>query len=211
MNGDAWIVLIVLVAIMAVLVTDRLSTVVAMGAGLAVLLLSGAVEDEVVLSGLSSPATATIAALYVVAAAVSATGSMTWAIDRVLFGGRQGRQGLARLTSSTAAMSAFVPNTPLVALAAPRVVRWSQRSGRSASRLLMPLSFASILGGVITLLGTSTNLVVSDVLRATGDDELGVFEVTPIGLPVAIAGVLVLMLVAPRLLPERTAAGESST
>ena len=206
MNGDAWIVLIVLVAIMAVLVTDRLSTVVAMGAGLAVLLLSGAAEDDVVLSGLSSPATATIAALYVVAAAVSATGSMTWAIDSVLFGGRQ---GLARLTSSTAAMSAFVPNTPLVALAAPRVVRWSQRSGRSASRLLMPLSFASILGGVVTLLGTSTNLVVSDVLRATGDDELGVFEVTPVGLPVAIAGVLMLMLVASRLLPERTGAGES--
>ena len=206
MSSDAWIVLGVLVAIVAVLATDRLSTVVAMGSGLAVLLLAGAVEDDVVLSGLSSPATATIAALYVVAAAVSATGAMTWIIDRVLFGGRR---GLGRLTASTAAMSAFVPNTPLVALAAPRVVRWAQRSGRSASRLLMPLSFASILGGVITLLGTSTNLVVSDVLRNAGADELGIFEVTPVGLPVAVIGVALLMLVAPRLLPERTAAGES--
>lgn len=209
MSADAWIVLVVLGAIVVVLATDRLSTVVAMGSGLVVLLLTGAVDDDVVLSGLSSPATATIAALYVVAAAVSATGSMTWVTDRVLFGDRPGVAGLGRLTASTAAMSAFVPNTPLVALAAPRVIRWSQRAGRSASRLLMPLSFASILGGVVTLLGTSTNLVVSDVLRSTGEDELGVFEVTPVGLPVAAVGVLLLMVVAPRLLPDRTAAGDS--
>ena len=206
MTTDAWIVLAVLVAVVAVLAADRMSTVVAMGSGLGVLLLTGAVDDDVVLSGLSSPATATIAALYVVAAAVSATGAMTWVIDRVLFGGRR---GLGRLTTSTAAMSAFVPNTPLVALAAPRVVRWAQREGQPASRLLMPLSFASILGGVVTLLGTSTNLVVSDVLRGAGGDELGIFEVTPVGLPVALVGVLLLVVVAPRLLPERTTAGES--
>ncbi len=73
----------------------------------------------------------------------------------------------------------------------------------------MPLSFASILGGVVTLLGTSTNLVVSDVLRASGAEELGIFEVTPVGLPVAVVGLVVLVVVAPRLLRERTAAGES--
>jgi di/tricarboxylate transporter len=206
MSGDAWLVLAVLVGVVVAMATDRLSTVTAMGGGLAVLLVTGAIDDDVALSGLSSPATATIAALYVVAAAVTTTGAMTWLIDRVLFGGRG---GLVRLAGSTAAMSAFVPNTPLVALAAPRAVRWSRGSGQSASRLLMPLSFASVLGGVITLLGTSTNLVVSDVLRATGEDELGVFEVTPVGLPVAVVGVVVLVLVAPRLLRHRTAAGES--
>jgi di/tricarboxylate transporter len=206
MATEAWVVLGVLVGILAVLATDRVSPPLAMGGGLTVLLLVGAVDDDVVLSGLSSPATATIAALYVIAAAVSATGAMTWVVDRLLFG-RRG--GLPRLVGAIAGMSAFVPNTPLVALAAPRVVRWSRANGTSASRLLMPLSFASILGGVVTLLGTSTNLVVSDVLRAGGDEPLDVFEITPIGLPVAVLVGALLVLVAPRLLRERTPAGAS--
>ncbi len=206
MSADAWVVLAVLVAILAALATDRVSTVVGMGGGLAVLLVVGAVDDGVVLSGLSSPATATIGALYVVAAAISLTGAMSSLIDKLLFG-RKG--GVGQLSAATAAISSFVPNTPLVALAAPRVVRWARRNGVSASRLLMPLSFASILGGVITVLGTSTNLVVSDMLLAGGGEPLGVFEITPIGLPVALAGVAMLVLVAPRLLRERTPAGES--
>src|SRR5690606_28387250 len=118
------------------------------------------------------------AALYVVAAAVSATGAMSWVLDTLLFG-RRG--GLARLGFATLAVSPWIPNTPLVALAAPRVVRWSRRHGISASRLLMPLSFASVLGGVVTLLGTSTNLVVSDILGDTDEGALGVFEITPVG------------------------------
>jgi di/tricarboxylate transporter len=203
-SADAWVVLGVLVAILIALATDTLNPVVAMGGGLTVLLLTGTVADDVVLSGLSSPATATIAALYVVAGAVSATGAMTLIVDRLLFG-RTG--GVLRLVASTAAMSAFVPNTPLVALAAPRVVRWSRSAGRSASRLLMPLSFASILGGVITMLGTSTNLVVSDVLRSSGDEPLGIFEITPIGLPVAAVGIAIMALTAPFLLRDRTPAG----
>ena len=117
-----------------------------------------------------------------VAAAIAATGAMSWLVDTLLFG-RKG--GMARLSTATAAMSSFVPNTPLVALAAPRVVRWARGHGVSSSRLLMPLSFASILGG------------------------LGIFEVTPVGLPVAIVGVIVMIGVVPRLLRERTSAGDS--
>ena len=104
-------------------------------------------------------------------------------------------------------MSAVVPNTPLVAMFAPRVVRWSQRNGVNASRYLMPLSFASMLGGVITLIGTSTNLVVSDLLSQAGEEPLGVFEITVVGLPVAIVGVIVLSTIGARLLPERIARG----
>jgi di/tricarboxylate transporter len=206
MSSDAWLVLIVLIATLVLMATDRVSTVVGMGGGLIVLLMVGAIDEQVALSGLSSPAAVTIGALYVVAAAIAATGAMSWLVDTLLFG-RRG--GLARLSTATAGMSSFVPNTPLVALAAPRVVRWARRTGVSSSRLLMPLSFASILGGVVTLLGTSTNLVVSDVLRASGADGLGIFEVTPVGLPVAIVGVIVMIGVVPRLLRERTSAGDS--
>ncbi len=206
MSSDSWLVLVVLIAVVAVMVIGRGPVVAVMGGGVGVLLLTGAVDDRTALSGLSSPATATIAALYIVAGAVSTTGALAWPLDRALFGGRG---GLARLAGATAAMSSFVPNTPLVALAAPRVVRWSRLTGASASRVLMPLSFASIFGGVITLLGTSTNLVVSDSLRQAGERPLGVFEVTPVGLPVAVVGIGLMVVLAPRLLRDRTPAPAS--
>jgi di/tricarboxylate transporter len=120
-----------------------------------------------------------------------------------------GRGSLLRLTGATAAMSAVVPNTPLVALFAPRVVRWARRTGYRASQFLMPLSYASVLGGVITLIGTSTNLVVSDVLRNGGYEPLDMLEMTPAGLPVAAVGVAILAIVAPRLLPVREPGSES--
>ncbi len=110
------------------------------------------------------------------------------------------------LAAVTAGASSVVPNTPLVAMFAPRVVRWSQLNGVSASRYLLPLSFASVLGGVITLIGTSTNLVVSDLLSRSGEEPLGVLEITVVGLPVAVVGVGVLSTIGMRLLPERAAA-----
>jgi di/tricarboxylate transporter len=176
----------------------------------------------------------TIAALYVLAGAATLTGALSPVIDRVLDGRRPRADGpppmsesmldrpeiddnqrsrLVRLSGVTAGMSAFIPNTPLVALAAPRIVTWCRRNGRSASLLLMPLSFASVLGGVITVIGTSTNLVISDLLVDAGGEPLGVFEMTPVGLPVAIVGVGVLMLTAPVILRTRrspTAAASTS-
>jgi di/tricarboxylate transporter len=206
MSAEAWLVLTVVAGVVVLLATDRCSPVIGLGGGVLALLVTGAIDDTTALSGLASPATATIALLYVVAAGIAATGALSWLLDRMLFG-RSGT--IARLATAMAAMSAFVPNTPLVALAAPRAVRWSRAAGRSASHLLMPLSYASILGGVITVLGTSTNLVVSDALRRADGEPLGVFEITSVGLPVAIVGVLVMSATAPMLLRERTAAGDS--
>jgi di/tricarboxylate transporter len=206
MSGDAWIVLVVVAGIVVLLAFDRCSTVVGLGGGVLTLLVVGAIDDTTALSGFGSPATATIALLYVAAAGIAATGALSWLLDRILFG-RSGTIG--RLATVTAAMSALVPNTPLVALAAPRVMRWSRSSGTSASRLLMPLSYASILGGVITVLGTSTNLVVSDALRRADGAALGVFEITRVGLPVAIVGVAVMAGTVPFLLRSRTPASES--
>jgi di/tricarboxylate transporter len=206
MTADSWITLAVLVATVAVMLTDRYPIVMVMGAAVVALLFTDVIDESTALSGFASTAPATIAALYVLAGAAAATGALGGVVDRVL---ADGRGGMIRLTSATAAMSAVVPNTPLVALFAPRVMRWARRTGRSASTYLMPLSYAGVLGGVITLIGTSTNLVVSDVLRTTGEEPLSMFEMTPAGLPVAVAGVGLLALVAPRLLPEREAADES--
>jgi di/tricarboxylate transporter len=116
---------------------------------------------------------------------------------------RAARWRLTRVTTAAAALSSVLPNTPLVALAAPRVVAWGRRTGHSPSTYLMPLSFAAVLGGVVTVIGTSTNLVVSDLLVAAGGEPLGVFEVTGVGLPVAAVGVAVLIVTAPSLLRHR--------
>jgi di/tricarboxylate transporter len=209
-TADEWITLIVLVGTFGVLATERLPAVAGMGAAVGVLLLAGVVDQSEALSGFSSSAPITIAALYVLAGAATVTGALTRMIDRLMAGGGNStgtggrdRWRLARLCASATAMSAVLPNTPLVALAAPRVVTWCRRAGVSASTYLMPLSYAAVLGGVVTVIGTSTNLVVSDLLVAGGDEALGIFEITGAGLPLALAGLVVLVLTAPRLLGHR--------
>ncbi len=212
MTPDAWITLAVLIAAFGVLAFDRLPTAAAMGAAVGVLLLADVVDQREALSGLSSSAPVTIAALYVLAGAATVTGALSPLIDRVLAGSpertgssdsRRSRARLGRLAVASGALSAVLPNTPLVALAAPRVVTWCRRSGVSASPYLIPLSYAAVFGGVVTVIGTSTNLVVSDLLVAEGGDPLGVFEITGVGLPVAVVGIAVLVLTAPRLLRNR--------
>ena len=223
MTSDAWITLIVLIATFGVLAFDRLPAAAAMGAAVGVLLLADVVDQAEALSGLSSSAPITIAALYVLAGAATVTGALSPLIDRVLEGSpngdavsdgtaasdvpRRSRARLARLSVASGTLSAVLPNTPLVALAAPRVVTWCRRANVSPSPYLIPLSYAAVFGGVVTVIGTSTNLVVSDLLVAQGGDPLGVFEITGVGLPVAAVGIVVLVLTAPRLLRSRRGAG----
>lgn len=205
MSTDAWITLVVMIFTAGVLLLDRYPPVFVLGGAVGVLMFSDVIGTDIALSGLSSPAPATIAALYVLAGAVTATGTFANIVDRLL----EHKRPVVALAAATAAMSSVVPNTPLVAMFAPRVVRWSQRHGANASRFLLPLSFASILGGVITLIGTSTNLVVSDLLEQSGAEPLHVLEITVVGLPVAIVGIVVLSTVGQRLLPVRVAANDS--
>jgi di/tricarboxylate transporter len=202
------ITVMVLVGTVAVLMTERVATAVAMAGALVVLLVTGVVDQSAALAGFSSPAPFIIAALYVLAAAASVTGAISGVVERLLGSRSTPRTSLARLVGGTAGVSAFVPNTPLVALVAPRVIAWSRRSGQSASRYLMPLSFATILGGILTLIGTSTNLIVSDLLVTAGEPPLGIFEITPIGLIVAAVGVVVVVALAPVVLAERQPVSE---
>jgi di/tricarboxylate transporter len=199
MSTDAIITLVALVVTAAVLVLDRFPPLIVLGGAVVALLFGGVIETDDALSGLSSPAPATIAALYVVAGAATATGTFASIVDRLM----DRRGSVFPLVAGTALLSSVIPNTPVVAMFAPRVVRWCQRHDVGVSRFLMPLSFASLLGGVITVIGTSTNLVVSDVLVQSGEEPLGIFEITAVGLPVAIVGVVVLSTVGAKLLPER--------
>jgi di/tricarboxylate transporter len=173
------------------------------------LLVVGVIDPGQAFSGFSNPAPLTVAALYVVARAAQKTGLLTPVTGRLL-GDHTGTAALARLTVPTAGASAFLNNTPLVAMLIPDVISWSRRHRQSVSRLLLPLSYATILGGTVTVLGTSTTLVVSGLVEERGMEPFGIFEVTPVGGAVALAGLAALVVVVGRLVPERQGVPEQA-
>lgn len=205
MSGEAWFTLVVALAVIALLATDRYSAVLVMGGALVTLFVAGIIDEDQAFGGFSNEAPITVAALYILTGAADATGAMESQITRILGSGRRHRprQDLARVCYPSSAMSAFIANTPLVAMLAPRVTNWARRSGTPPSRYLMPLSYAVIFGGCITLIGTSTNLFVSSLMEDAGQKPVGLFEITPVGLPLAVVGVSLIVLLATRLLPER--------
>lgn len=209
-SGVEWITLGVLVSMLGVLVVDRFPPAgIVFGATFA-LLITDVIDAEVAFSGFSNSAPLTVAALYVLARGAQKTGMLTAMTSRLL-GDGSGIRSMSRFLVPTAGASAFFPNTPLVAMLIPDVLAWCRRRNLSPSRFLMPLSFAALLGGVVTVLGTSTNLVISGLLDAApGEEPLSVFEMTPVGLPIAVVGTLVLLVLGPRLVPERLTPPESA-
>jgi di/tricarboxylate transporter len=199
LGPDAWVTLLVLAGVVFALVQDLGAPSLAILGGVVVLLVSGVVTPEEAFAGFSNPAPITVAGLFVVARAVERTG----ALQPLVAGALRDGSGLLRLLLPTSFASGLINNTPVVAILAPQVADWAERTGRSPARYLMPLSFATILGGTLTLIGTSTNLVVSGLLEAAEMPPLGFFELTAVGLPLTLLGVPALILLAPRLLPAR--------
>jgi di/tricarboxylate transporter len=210
MTVDAWLTLAVLVITLAVLASERLPAALVVVAAVTTLLVAGVVDEEQALAGFSNPAPVAVAALYVLAAAVQSTHVIESVVGRILAGGATDVRGMLRILPPSAAFSAFLNNTPIVAMTAPAVAGWARRSGRPASLYLMPVCFAVTLGGVVTLVGTSTNILVSGLLEGSGREPLGLFEQTRIGLPVAAVGIGLLALLASRLLPARRSPGAFS-
>jgi di/tricarboxylate transporter len=206
MTWEAWFTLAVLVLTIVALARDLAAPAAVVLAANVILLLAGIVTVQEGFAGFSNPAPLTVAALYVLARAIEKTGALQPLITAALGDGNKGRAALARLLVPTACASAFLNNTPIVAMLVPQVAAWANRRGQPVSRFLMPLSFAAILGGTVTVLGTSTNVVVSGLLEASGQAPLGIFEISPVGLPVACAGLAALLLLTPTLLPDRRAA-----
>ena len=209
MTADAWITLAVVAVSLFLMVRDVLPpAMVVLGATISLTVLR-VIEPEAAFSGFANPAPVTVAALYVLARAVEVTGALDPVLSRLLGNGDQQRSTralLARLLVPVAGASAFLNNTPIVAMTAPEVAAWSEQRGQSAAPFLMPLSFAAILGGVVTSIGTSTNLVVSGLLVERGLAPFGLFEITKVGLPVAVAGVALLIVMAPTVLRREGAA-----
>ncbi|MGH7483473.1 MAG: SLC13 family permease [Longimicrobiales bacterium] len=206
----SWVTLAVVFATVLVLVRDLFSPALTILGAVVMLLVAGVVTPAEAFSGFSNAAPITVAALYVIAGAVEKTGALQPLVELTLGRAHDGRGSMGRLLLPTGAVSGFLNNTPIVAMLAPQVSAWAERRGVSASKYLMPLSFATILGGMTTLIGTSTNLVVSGLMQTEGLAPLGMFELTTVGLPVAAAGLLFLVLFSRRLLPDRRGARQQA-
>lgn len=201
MTFEQAVTLAVLAGVVAALIWDKVRADVVALAGAAVLLITGAVRPSEVQGAFGSPAIVTLASLFVIAHAMELSGLLDLLIRRaVALCRRTGALGLWMLIGLCGAASAFLNNTPIVVLAAP-VVRDVANSLRMAPRrFLMPLSYVAVLGGCCTLIGTSTNLLVDDMARTSGQPPFSVFEITPVGVTVALAGGLYLLFVSGRLL-----------
>ena len=208
MGWEAGVTVVVLVVTFTALAKEWLPPPATFISAVVALLVSGVITPEEAFAGFANPAPITVAALYVLARAVEKTGALQPLVAATLGRGSSRRGSLLRLVVPTAAASAFLNNTPIVAMLVPQVSAWAERRGRqSPSRYLMPLSFAAILGGVATAIGTSTNLVISGLLEASGEPPLGMFEISAVGLPVALIGLALIVLLGPALIPERRSVG----
>lgn len=203
MTWQGWFTLLLLVAMLAALVRySALADVIFLG-GLALLGLSGTITPAEALIGFSNSGLLTVAALFVVAAALRETGAIEIFARKILRQADGLRRVLARLCIPVAAVSPFINNTAKVAIIMPVVVDWCRKHRIAASRLLIPLDYAAIAGGMCSLIGTSTNLVVHGLMITAGMHGLGFFEIAGVGLPLTIATLAYLIILGPKLLPDR--------
>jgi di/tricarboxylate transporter len=214
MGIDGWMTLGVIGLLIGLLIFTRYAADVILLGGLTLLMVMpvpgedgwriGVLGVAQGLSGLANPGMVTVGVLFIVAAAVKETGALAWVGQHWLGKPRSLTMAHARIMLPVAATSAFLNNTPVVAMFIPILLDWAKKHQLSPSKLLLPLSYAAILGGTCTLIGTSTNLVVNGLLISDARSEgLGMFEIAWVGLPCAVAGVTYILIFGRLVLRER--------
>jgi len=207
MDFDAWFTLLVALAIVVSLLFNFGAPDILFLSGAALLALVGVVSPKEAFAGFANEGMLTVALMFVIAAALQETGLLDFVSNHVLGRGKSPRAAMARLAGVIIPTSAFLNNTPVVAMFMPIVIDWCRRNQVSPSKLLIPLSYLAVLGGTCTLIGTSTNLVVHGLMLESSDPRvnsgMSLFEIGQVGVPYSIVGVAYLLLVGYKLLPER--------
>jgi di/tricarboxylate transporter len=204
MDWQGWFVLSLAAMALVLMSVGRYGPHLVMLSVLIVLSATGIISADEALSGFSNSGLITVVAMFVVAAGIHHSGGVDLVVNHLLRSPRSVRSAQARIIFPVALLSGFLNNTPVVATMIPAIHAWSRKIGISSSKLMIPLSYSAILGGTLTLIGTSTNLVVNgQYQQLTGDEGFSIFSITAVGLPVAIIGLGIMLLVLPRALPDR--------
>ncbi|HMU41948.1 MAG TPA: SLC13 family permease [Ignavibacteriaceae bacterium] len=204
-------ILAVTVAIgcLAFLMLTKISPEVVMMAGLTLLVVAGVIPIKDAVAGFSNEGLLTVGVMFIIAAGLRDTGAMELFSIKLFGRTNSVRKAQARIMAPIMALSGFLNNTPLVAAFIPAISDWSKKNGISPSKLMIPLSYAAILGGTITIIGTSTNLVVNGLLTSETGKGFGFFEIAWVGIPCAVAGFLYVLAFGKWLLPGRKSAIEA--
>lgn len=206
MDWHGWVALGLTVGVLAVLALTRLAPHVVLMAALALLSVTGILTAPEALAGFSNSGLITVGAMFAVAGGLHASGGIDLLVNKLLGKPRTTRAALIRMFMPLVPLSAFLNNTPVVATMIPAVTAWCRKIGVAPSKLMIPLSYVSMVGGTLTLIGTSTNLMVDGQYQVlTGEAGFGIFSITKIGIPVALVACAFMILVMPRLLPDRSA------
>ncbi len=209
MSLEIILVLIILIVAIILFATEYLSVDLVAILIMSALILAGILTPQEGVAGFSNQATITVAAMFILSAglfksgAVNALGKQLSTLFKYNFW-----VGVVVMMIGVGAMSAFINNTPVVAIMIPLVITAAAASNHPVSKLLMPLSFASMFGGVCTLIGTSTNILVSGIAEENGQAPFGMFEMTALGLIFFATGIIYMLLAGIRLIPVRKDEGE---
>jgi len=204
MSWEAWFTLGVISLCFSALLLSKISADIIIVGGVLLLLITGILTPQEVLAGLSNEGMATVALLFIIAAGLQETGAISWASQSILGRPKSLKKAQLKLMVPVMIMSAFLNNTPVVAMMIPAVNDWAKRQKISVSKLMIPLSYAAIAGGTLTLIGSSTNLVVNGLLISeTGSSPLGLWEIAWLGLPAVVIVLIYTLLASNGLLKER--------
>lgn len=204
MDWQGWLALSLTLGALLTLSTTRIGPHLVMMAVLTVLSVTGVLNPAEALGGFANSGLITVAAMFVVAAGIHASGGIDLLVNKALGTPGTTRSALTRIFAPVVVLSAFLNNTPVVATMIPAIHAWSRKINIAPSKLMIPLSYTAILGGTVTLIGTSTNLVVNGQYQLiTGEAGFSLFSITAVGLPVAIVGLLFMWVFFPRWLPDR--------
>ena len=204
MSPDALITLFIILAAVVLFATEVLSIDLVAMLIVVSLIFSGVITPEQGVEGFSNKATITVAFMFVLSAALLKTGALQVLAFRLAGVFRSSfRTGIILMMLLVAVISAFVNNTPVVAVFIPVVIQIAYAAGYHPSKMLIPLSFASIFGGMCTLIGTSTNILVSGIAEKEGLPPIDMFDLSPLGLILLSAGIIYMILIGINLLPDR--------